>query len=119
MAGMKELIARWQSLPLPWRPWRIAGQVGAADEVADRLAYGEVILVGAPERLAWAIFDCPCRTGHRLMLNLDRSRYPAWRIESIRPLSLRPSIDAATSERRCHFVVRRGKISWAIATNWD
>ena len=37
MAGLKGLIARWQSLPLPWRPWRIVAQVAAGDEVAEHL----------------------------------------------------------------------------------
>ncbi len=66
-----------------------------------------------------AVFDCPCRTGHRLMVNLDRTRHPFWRIESRRPLSIRPSIDDITSERRCHFIIRDGKLRWAIATNGE
>lgn len=119
MAGMNGLIALWQSLPLPWRRWRIVGQVEVADEVAERLAYGGVVLVGTPKRTAWAVFDCPCRTGHRLMLNLDTTRYPVWRIESTRPLTIRPSIDGSTPERRCHFFVHNGKISWAKTTNGD
>ena len=36
MAKMKKLIARWQSLPIPWRAWRIVGYVGAGDEVPNR-----------------------------------------------------------------------------------
>ena len=48
MAGMKKLIAWWQSLPLPWRAWRIVGQVGAGDEVPDRLPDRGVVLVGMP-----------------------------------------------------------------------
>ena len=63
MAGMKRLIAWWQSLPLPWRPWRIVGQIGAGDEVAERLPHRGVVLVGTRESATWAVFDCPCRTG--------------------------------------------------------
>jgi len=47
------------------------------------------------------------------MVNLEKTRRPAWRIESLRPLSIRPSIDNVTPERRCHFIVRDGKITWA------
>ena len=119
MAGMKSLMGWWQSLPLPWRPWRIVGQAGAGDEVPERLPHRGVLLVGAPESATWAVFDCPCRTGHRLMVNLDRTRHPFWRIESRRPLSIRPSIDDITSERRCHFIIRDGKLRWAIATNGE
>ena len=72
------------------------------------------MLVGAPEHPTWAVFDCPCRTGHRLMVNLDRARHPFWRIESARPLSIYPSIDNLTPARRCHFIIRNGKLRWAI-----
>ena len=113
MAGMRRLIAWWQSLPLPWRVWRVVGQVNSGDGVPDRLPDKGVILVGAPGRATWAAFDCPCRRGHRLMVNLDRSRHPFWSVDSLEPLTIRPSIDDVTRDRRCHFVVRRGRISWA------
>ena len=112
MAGMKKLVAWWQSLPIPWRVWRIVGQVVAGDEVPDRLPDRGVVLVGRPGRSTWAVFDCPCRAGHRLMVNLDSARHPYWRVDSLKPLSIRPSIDDITPERRCHFIVRRGKIRW-------
>ena len=113
MAGMKKLIAWWQSLPIPWRAWRIVGQISSGDEVPDQLPDKGVVLVGGPERLTWAVFDCPCRTGHRLMVNLDRARHPYWSVDSLKPLSIRPSIDYFTPERRCHFIVCGGKIRWA------
>ena len=113
MAGMKKLTAWWQSLPLPWRAWRIVGQVDAGDEVPDRLPDRGVVLVGMPEDATWAVLDCPCRTGHRLMVNLDRARHPFWSVDSLKPLSIHPSIDDITPERRCHFSVRGGKIKWA------
>ena len=112
MAGVGP-IAWWKRLPLPWRKWRLVGQVQAGDEVPERLPRRGVILVGSPERPAWVAFDCPCGHGHRLMVNLEKTRRPAWRIESLRPLSIRPSIDNVTPERRCHFIVRDGKITWA------
>ena len=48
MAGMRRLIVWWQSLPLPWRVWRVVGQAGAGDGVPDRLPDKGVVLVGAP-----------------------------------------------------------------------
>ena len=114
MAGMKKLLARLQSLPQRWWcNWRIVGQVGAGDEVPDRLPNKGVVLVGAPGSATWAAFDCPCRTGHRLMLNLDRARRPFWRVDPLKPLSIRPSIDSISPERRCHFIVHGGRIHWA------
>lgn len=95
MAGLKAMFVWWQSLPLPWRSWRVVGRVAAGDDVADRLPYRGVVLVGARNRETWAVFDCPCRMQHRPMVNLDSTRFPFWRIESRKPLSIRPSIDAA------------------------
>ena len=115
MAGMKKLRSWWRSLALQWRPWRIAGYVGVADEIPDQLPAKGVIVVGVEGNSTWAALDCPCNTGHRLMVNLDRYRCPVWTIDSITPLTIRPSIDDITSDRQCHFVVRRGRIRWAYA----
>jgi Family of unknown function (DUF6527) len=46
------------------------------------------------------------------MLNLDPRRRPHWAVTQDKPLTIRPSIDDQTSERRCHFVVREGRIRW-------
>lgn len=117
MARMKSLIVWWQSLPLPWRNWRIVGQVLAGDEVPEQLPYCGIVLVGPSENATWAVMDCPCRVGHRLMVNLDKTRYPFWTIESRTPLSIRPSIDNVTPVRRCHFTIRAGKTVWALSAN--
>ena len=116
MAGMKKLIDWWQSLPLPWRAWRVVGHVVTGDEVPARMPDKGVVLVGSPRSATWAAFDCPCRTGHRLMVNLDRARHPFWSVDSLKPLSIHPSIDDITLERRCHFTVRGGRINW---THYD
>lgn len=112
MAGV-DCIAWWQWLALPWRRWRLVTRVQAGDDVPDRLPYKGVALVGSTEQPTWVAFDCPCRESHRLMVNLDKTRLPAWRIESLSPLSIRPSIDDITPERRCHFFISNGKITWA------
>ena len=117
MAGMKNLRAWWQSLPLPWRKWHVHHLVSSADEVPEHLPYGAVVLVGMPNELTWAAFDCPCRRGHRIMINLDKSRYPFWSVRSHKPLSIYPSIDDVTLEYRCHFTIRAGNVNWALFDN--
>ena len=117
MVGMKVLSAWWQSLPIPWRAWRIVGHVDSGADVPENLPDRGVILVSNSGRPIWAVFDCPCRAGHRLMVNLDHARSPFWRIQSVDPLSIYPSIDDVTSERRCHFVMYRGRIRWS--RNWE
>ena len=50
MAGLKGLVAWWQRLSLPWRSWRMVGQVCSGDEVPDQLPNRGVVLVGPTER---------------------------------------------------------------------
>lgn len=112
---MKRLLTWWRSLPFPWRRWRVVERVSAADEVPERIPRRGVVLVGEAKCPAWAVFDCPCDTGHRLMVNLDRARRPFWTIDLRRSLSIYPSIDNMTSERRCHFIIRDGKVRWVTS----
>ena len=113
MAGLKNLFEWWRSLSLPWQTWRIVGCVGAADEIPDQLPRKGVVLVGLPECATWAAFDCPCSWEHRVMLNLDNSRYPVWSVTSRKPLTIHPSVDDLSVGRQCHFFIRRGRIRWA------
>ena len=84
----------------------------AGDEVPLEIPERGIVLVGSADDPRWAVFDCPCKNGHRLMLNLDTSRSPAWRIQPTRRVSMSPSIDSYTEIGRCHFFVRRGKVQW-------
>ena len=117
MVAMRRVTDWWQSLPLPWRNWRIVGYVCSADEVPEQLPDKGVVLVGAPETLSWAALDCPCRERHRLMVNLDKAWYPFWSIERQKPLSIRPSIADITLGRRCHFVIQNGRVRWSEMSN--
>ena len=112
MARLKRLLAWWKSLPLPWREWRIVGHVCVADEVPSELPAKGVFLVGPRGMETWAALDCPCQARHRLMVNLDGVRFPSWNVDSVKPLSITPSIDDITPERRCHFNIRLGRIRW-------
>ncbi len=96
---------------LPRRRWRIVIQVDDADEVPGHLPNRGVALVGSQQVPKWLVFDCPCRRGHRIMLNLDAHRRPTWRVVAQRPLSTVPSIDDYSLDR-CHFFIRGGKIEW-------
>ena len=110
---MLNKLATWYgALRLPWRRWRIVGCVDAGDEVPDELPYRGVVLVGTAQQPAWAALDCPCGTGHRLLVNLNSRRHPRWQLDSGPDLSLRPSIDSITRDRRCHFVMEKGRVRW-------
>jgi hypothetical protein len=100
---------------LPFQSWRVVEIVEFADEVSARLPRNGVALVGSTGALKWVVFDCPCRSGHRIMLNMDPVRLPFWHVDArqTRKLTVMPSVDYADNVRRCHYFVRRGKIVWA------
>lgn len=97
---------------LPWRDWRVVGVVDAADEVPTRLPPKAAILVGSFEYPKWLAFDCPCGQKHRIMVSLDPRNRPFWRLTGSSKLTLSPSIDAFRGKKRCHYVVKDGRIRW-------
>lgn len=112
---MDEVVSRislWQYLPFPWRKYRVVARAAVADLVPDRLPRRGTVVVGEPGRETWIAFDCPCADGHRLIVNLDARRKPAWALTIKPALSLRPSIDDRAGARRCHFVLRNGTVQW-------
>jgi Family of unknown function (DUF6527) len=102
---------RWRDR-FPRRSWRLVMKIDNADEVPSDLPRRGVVLVGSMNLPKWLVFDCPCRRGHRVMLNLDVHRRPTWKMVNQRPLTTSPSIDDYAIDR-CHFFIRNGKIQWA------
>jgi hypothetical protein len=103
-------ISWWQWLPV--FGWRIVSVVESADDVPQRLPRNGAVLVGTPSRPKWVVFDCPCRRGHRIMLNTDKSRLPNWSTTAKGKLTITPSIDYVQRAPRCHYFVRKGRIVW-------
>jgi hypothetical protein len=97
---------------LPGRKWHVAIRVEAADEIPDTIPALGAVMVGTDADPKWLAFDCPCETGHMIMLNLDRRRSPSWIVVNPRRLTIKPSVDARRSERRCHYLVCQGKVKW-------
>ena len=112
MATLNKLAAWYKTLRLPWRKWRIVGRVDSAADVPEQLPYRGVVLARRPQHPSWAALDCPCGSGHRLLVNLNSRRYPHWELDSGPRLSLWPSIDDRTPNRRCHFVLNNGRVRW-------
>lgn len=103
----------WQWLPL-WG-WRLVAVVGSADEVPECLPRNGVMLVGDVMYPKWIAFDCPCRLGHRIMVNADRQRKPFWgfTMDRRRRVTITPSVDYFDKVKRCHYIMQGGKILWA------
>lgn len=108
-------IRWWQWLP--FFRWRIVAVVDAADNVPKRLPRNGAVLVGPRTRPKWIVFDCPCRGGHRVMLNTDRVRSPYWSTTIKGALTISPSVSYDHPARRCHYFVRNGRISWVHERN--
>lgn len=103
----------WWPVWLPPRPWRIGGTAPDPDLVPDRLSRRTAFLVERPSGPAWLVLDCPCRTGHRMMLSLSGARNPKWTVNKNAPrLDVAPSIDSFHDGRRCHFWLRDGRVRW-------
>lgn len=106
-------ISWWQWLPF-WR-WRVIGAVESADEIPERLPRNAAVVVGDERHTKWLAFDCPCRKGHRIVLNTDFARRPAWRLATDPKghLTVSPSVDFVGDRFRCHYFIRGGKIEWS------
>lgn len=100
---------------LPARKWRVLGVVDDADEVPRSLPNYQAVLVSSPLIDKWVAFDCPCGTGHRVLLNLDASRIPYWRlrISALGKITLSPSVDFEDGRNRCHYTISKGRVAWA------
>ena len=102
---------------LRFRLWRLEATVADMDDVPLHIRARRAVLVGAPRHQKWLVFDCPCGIGHRIILNLDRSRQPAWtlRVSKSGALTLHPSVNYRDDRRVCHYILSNGRIAWIRA----
>lgn len=100
---------------LPRKRWRVEDTAAEVDEVPGQIPRRRAYLVRTSTQVKWLVFDCPCGAGHRVILNLDQTRYPHWHLVLSRgkSITLSPSVDFRDEDQRCHYVVRRGRIQWA------
>jgi hypothetical protein len=110
------LIDAWRRL-IPSRPrYPSVLFVDAQSEVPDALPRRAVVAVGTDaEAPKWAVFPCPCGTGHHIAVPLRGPHVPLWSLtrDAVGRPSLAPSVDAVTEGVRCHFWLRDGVVAWA------
>jgi Family of unknown function (DUF6527) len=101
-----------------WAPssrWRVVGFVDEADEVPKVIARRGVVLAGGTSQLPkWIAFDCPCLSD-RVMVTAVEGRWPRWRYSSRfwTGVTLVPSIDTHHAGKKCHYLIRGGRVLWA------
>lgn len=84
---------------------------GSVADVPDVLPRRVLAVVGEPA--AWIVFECPCGTGHRIMVRArSHDRVAHWSLVNADALTLRPSVDSVLPDRRCHFWLREGRVEW-------
>ena len=110
---MARRILEWLTCRLYGR-WRVLTIATDVDKIPCRISHRRAYLVATSTMNKWLVFDCPCRTGHRLLINLDATRPPYWSIKlsTSQLITLSPSIDYRVGSQRCHFVFRKGRIRW-------
>ena len=96
------------------RAWQLEATVADMDEVPPHIGPRRAYLVATARHHKWLVFDCPCGTGHRIVLNLDRARRPVWtlRVSKRRVITLHPSVDYRDGRLACHYVLLDGRIEW-------
>jgi len=113
MAKLNRRVDWWGWIPRRWQRWRVVQTVEAGDDVPVAIPTHGAVMVESRGLPTWLAFDCPCGTGHRIMLNLSRDRSPRWAVKSRSPLTVSPSVDTITAGRRCHYFLERGRVVWA------
>lgn len=94
------------------RRWRITRTFRSVTDVPNRLRHARAVLVGTPNLPKWLIFNCPCMSGHRVMVALDPQQRPHWTIQRRNPLAISPSVDEYHDGKRCHYLIRQGRVRW-------
>jgi len=73
----------------------------------------DIYIVARGRHKGWAVFNCPCERGHRLVVNLSPNRKPCWNISVRQGLaSVWPSL-WLKQDCKSHFWVRKSRIYWA------
>ena len=113
------LVAWWQNgcaLAERLTPglWRLEATVSNMDEVPLGIRPRRAYLVATATRRKWLVFDCPCRAGHQVVLNLDPARRPVWtvRLSKTKAITLSPSVNYRDAQLACHYVLSNGRVEW-------
>jgi hypothetical protein len=112
---LNPLIDAWRRRRLTTPRYRRVRFYESHADVPASLSRRTVAVVGSPDLPKWAVFECPCGRGHRIMLNLSPNRQPAWQLDPADGVTIRPSIDETATS--CHYWIRGGRVQWAAGSH--
>lgn len=108
---LKRLYRRWR---LFRRRKSFGGVVvsGGLEDAHSLYRKNMLVLMSNNNTPKWLRFDCPCRCGAIVALNLMAKHSPRWSIthESDGTLTVSPSIDAKSCGS--HYWIRRSRVEW-------
>lgn len=93
----------------------MVGYASTAD-VPESIPRRTLAIVGDPP--VWAVFECPCGRGHRIMVRTaPHPRIAHWSLyRGTAGPTLWPSIESVSDFGRCHFWLTDGQASWVGST---
>jgi hypothetical protein len=106
-------LLRWWRRRRRRRSFRRLVQVPSLGNVPVPIAGDAIYIVGSGQELKWVVLSCPCRCGDRIVVNLMRSRRPAWRADVHNgQVTLEPSLWRAADTCRSHFLLQSNAVLW-------
>jgi len=104
-----------------WRWWRLCRRhhtfrgvafIEPPEDPTPAVQAGNLVLLGPKAKAKWLRFQCPCRCGAVIALNLMASHTPRWSVHLHEDgtLTVVPSVDATNCGS--HFFIRHNTIQW-------
>ncbi|MFP5274974.1 DUF6527 family protein [Coleofasciculus sp.] len=91
----------------------LIGRIISSHPTPEEIAPSEIVIVGDEKYRKWACFRCPGGCGEVILLSLNTSRRPSWKVvlDWLKRPTVYPSV-RQLNECKCHFWVRKGQIEW-------
>jgi Family of unknown function (DUF6527) len=96
----------------------LAAQIVPTHPNPEEIKSGKMLIVGGASYQKWACFQCPGGCGESVLLSLNQSQHPRWKVslDWIGRPTVYPSVKQL-NECRCHFWIKKGKIEWCPDSN--
>lgn len=106
---VRRILVLLRLIPKPDFVSRVVASYPNPEDIAPE----EIVIVGDEKYRKWACFRCPGGCGEIILLSLNKSRRPSWRLllDWLKRPTLHPSV-RQLNDCKCHFWVRKGRVDW-------